>query len=300
MKVFISWSGELSHKVALSLRDWLPSVIQAVEPYVSSEDIDKGARWSTDISKELESSQYGILCVTKSNVDAPWLNFEAGALSKFFDKSRVSPFLFNVKRSEIKGPVLQFQSTVFEKEDVFKLVRGINDAQTEGRIIPERLQKIFDVWWPELEKKLTSLPVEAGAAAPTQPTPQTKKDAILEELLDLVRRQHLILNSPEKLLPLEYMQQVTRRPALEPDHPIWFDLGSTIFSLCEAAQVLRLKEPTVECIERVNVYAERVRDLFDFLSRRMGVRNALAADMRVRSRRRTLAPDITKSPDEGH
>ena len=82
MKVFISWSGNISLKVALIFRDWLPSVIQSIEPYVSSEDIDKGARWSTDIAKELENSTFGILCVTKENLEAPWLSFEAGALSK--------------------------------------------------------------------------------------------------------------------------------------------------------------------------------------------------------------------------
>lgn len=106
MKVFISWSGNKSHKVALVFREWLPSVIQSLEPYVSSEDIDKGARWSTDIAKELEDSTVGILCVTKENLHAPWLSFEAGALSKTMDKAYVTPFLFDIKRSEVNGPVL--------------------------------------------------------------------------------------------------------------------------------------------------------------------------------------------------
>ena len=75
MKVFISWSGTTSHKVAVLLRDWLPSVIQSIEPYVSSEDIDKGARWSTDIAGELHASTYGLICVTKNNTEAPWINF---------------------------------------------------------------------------------------------------------------------------------------------------------------------------------------------------------------------------------
>ena len=76
MKVFISWSGTKSNKIAMIFRQWLPSVIQSLVPYVSSEDIDKGARWSTDIATELEDSTFGILCVTKENLNAPWLCFE--------------------------------------------------------------------------------------------------------------------------------------------------------------------------------------------------------------------------------
>ena len=61
MKVFISWSGECSKKVALLFRDWLPTVIQAIDPFVSSEDIEKGARWNTDIAQELKESSFGLI-----------------------------------------------------------------------------------------------------------------------------------------------------------------------------------------------------------------------------------------------
>jgi 8-oxo-dGTP pyrophosphatase MutT (NUDIX family) len=154
MKVFLSWSGNRSHKVALTFRDWLPSVIQSLVPFVSSEDIDKGSRWGTDIAKELEDSTFGILCVTKHNINAPWLIFEAGALSKKLDKAFVCPFLFDIERSEVDGPISQFQSTIFEKDDIRKLVRALNKACSNDRLSDERLDKTFDRWYPDLEKQL--------------------------------------------------------------------------------------------------------------------------------------------------
>jgi hypothetical protein len=194
MKVFLSWSGELSHKVAVVFRDWLPSVIQTIEPYVSSEDIDKGARWSTDIAKELEDSSFGILCVTKDNIDTPWLNFEAGALSKTMDKSYVSPFLFDIKRSDVKGPILQFQSTVFDKDDIKKLIFTLNKACSENCLTEERLTKSFDLWYKPLEEQLKSIEI------PTNPSHEKKKnkthDEILEEILDLSRMNQKLLRNP--------------------------------------------------------------------------------------------------------
>lgn len=200
MKVFLSWSGETSHKVALVLREWLPSVIQSIVPYVSSEDIDKGARWSTDIASELADSSYGILCVTKDNLHAPWLTFEAGALSKTMDKSYVSPFLFNIKRSEVNGPILQFQSTIFDKDDIKKLLISLNKASTEGKLTDEKLEKALDVWYPDLENNLNTL----LSQKPKQEQGQTKEkeseslsNAILEEILDLSRVNQKLLRNPE-------------------------------------------------------------------------------------------------------
>ena len=199
MKVFLSWSGDLSHKVALTLRDWLPSVIQSIEPYVSSEDIDKGARWSTDIASELADSSYGILCVTKENLHAPWLTFEAGALSKTMDKSYVSPFLFDIKRSEVNGPILQFQSTVFEKDDVRKLLLSLNKADSGEQLTVERLEKALDVWYPDLEQQLNSLlQDQPSQVVRTEQEPQESfSNQILEEILDLSRVNQKLLRSPE-------------------------------------------------------------------------------------------------------
>ena len=201
MKVFISWSGDLSLKVAQTFREWLPSVIQSIEPYVSSEDIDKGARWSTDIAKELEDSTFGILCVTKDNIEAPWLSFEAGALSKTMEKAFVTPFLFDIKRSEVQGPILQFQSTVFEKEDIKKMIKTLNKACGDMSIQEARLDKAFDVWYPTLEESLNKIKGKKEAINSSEKQEKNSISAkILEEILDLSRDNQKLLRTPDERL----------------------------------------------------------------------------------------------------
>lgn len=211
MKVFISWSGNKSHRVALIFREWLPSVIQSLEPYVSSEDIDKGARWSTDIAKELANSSFGILCVTKENLEAPWLSFEAGALSKTMDKSFVTPFLFDIKRSEVNGPILQFQSTIFEKEDIKKLLQTLNKACGENGISETMLDKAFDVWYPTLESGLKDLhDVADDNQQEEKVETEEKHSAIIEEILELSRDNQKLLRNPDEKV-LDGIEEVKKR-----------------------------------------------------------------------------------------
>jgi hypothetical protein len=122
VKVFISWSGTTSRELAEALHAWLPSVIQSIEPWMSSADIDKGARWSADIAEELEECSIGLICLTPDNLEAPWIMFEAGALSKALDRAFVCPYLFNLNHADLKGPLVQFQSSKAEKEDTKKLM----------------------------------------------------------------------------------------------------------------------------------------------------------------------------------
>ena len=198
MKVFISWSGNTSHKIATVFRDWLPSVIQSIEPYVSSEDIDKGARWSTDIAKELENSTFGILCVTKENLHAPWLSFEAGALSKSMDKSFVTPFLFDIKRSEVNGPILQFQSTIFERADIKKLLQTLNKACGDNGLSDKMLDRAFDVWYPTLENELSMIREQTDQSDDTATNHEEEQpSAIIEEILELSRDNQKLLRNPD-------------------------------------------------------------------------------------------------------
>jgi hypothetical protein len=158
MKVFLCWSGDMSHKVAGALRDWLPFVIQSVKPFISSEDIDKGERWSDALAQELEDTSFGIICLTPYNINAPWINFEAGAISKAIDRTYVSPFLFRVDPTVIHGPLSQFQFTKYEKEDIFNLLSSINNRlATQDTLTHELLRSEFEVWWPKLQKTLDAV-----------------------------------------------------------------------------------------------------------------------------------------------
>lgn len=203
MKVFISWSGARSKNVALIFRDWLPTVIQALEPFVSSEDIEKGARWNTDIAQELKESTFGLICVTKDNLTSPWLNFEAGALSKTIENSYVAPLLFEVKPSDLKGsPISQFQATTFTREDMKRLVETLN-AATGNCLTAARLDKAFELCYPDLEKSITELK-ESSEGEETEESESSVSvhfdPNILEELLEMTRNtQRLLGNTDAKL-----------------------------------------------------------------------------------------------------
>lgn len=208
MKVFLSWSGELSHKVALAFRDWLPSVIQSIEPYVSSEDIDKGTRWSAEMAEQLEKSRYGIICVTKENVSKPWVNFEAGALSRSIEKSTVlpissavSPFLFDLNSSDLEGPLTQFQYVVNERGDIFKLISSVNNRVDVNQLPAEKLEKAFERWWPDLKDVLAKITNETPSSVGPK-TPPRRPEQILDELLELVRGQQRLMLSKDDVTSL--------------------------------------------------------------------------------------------------
>jgi hypothetical protein len=156
LKLFISWSGQQSHQIASFFRDWLPYIFSNIEPFVSAEDISKGARWSDDIAQKLYEADFGLICITKQNMHSPWLNFEAGALSKSItDKtnSKVCPFLMGIKPEELIGPLQQFQAVQYDKADIKHFIFSLNKCM-ENPIPEKRLSDMFENWWPKLYEQL--------------------------------------------------------------------------------------------------------------------------------------------------
>lgn len=211
MKVFVSWSGELSKKIAEELNRWIPCFIQSVEIFYSQEDIEKGERWNTKVLKELEETKYGIVCLTAENCTAPWINFESGALAKNIDESRVSTLLIDLQPSAIKGPLATFQATkLHDKDDFLKLIKSINN-NLEHPVEEKILITAFEAIW---EKFLTSVKKVIGNNK--QEEKQSGKEnkekydsQILEEVLQLVRQQTMVLSSPELLLPKNYLASIS-------------------------------------------------------------------------------------------
>jgi hypothetical protein len=186
MKVLISWSGERSRQVATVLRDWLPSVIQAIEPWMSEQDIDKGATWPIELFSQLEKTKAGVTVLTRENLPEPWLQFEAGALAKTIERTMVCTFLVGLKPTDVNGPLSLFQATEPTVVDVRRLMVALNrriaDEHDRGLSEPQ-LEKAFAMFWPQLETAVK----EIAATAPPAKRVRSTED-MLEEILASVRQ----------------------------------------------------------------------------------------------------------------
>ena len=201
MKIFLSWSGEKSKAIGLVLKDWLKDVIQQLDPWMSDEDIKKGVHWSPEIAKELKVGTVGIVCLTRENLNEPWILFEAGALSKAVEESYVCTFLYNLEKTDIQGPLAQFQATsALDKNDVRKLLHTLNGALKEGKLEKDRLDRIFDLNWNILDAKLKDIPVGEEISEPER-TSEEKINEILVTVRTIQQQQEERLPVPLKLQP---------------------------------------------------------------------------------------------------
>jgi hypothetical protein len=161
-------------------------VLHAVEPFVSAKDIRAGPRWQAEIARELDDTDFGLICVTKENQGAEWLNFEAGALAKSVNSSRVVPVAIDLSPADIANPLGQFQATKLTKEDIGEVLASMNEA-CPSPIDERNLRKATEKWWPDLQEELEKIESRDYGVDSVPSTPSRTDRELLEEVLDSVR-----------------------------------------------------------------------------------------------------------------
>lgn len=253
MRVFLSWSGAQSHALADGLRRWLPNVIQSIDPWLSSGDIEAGARWQDEIGANLEEASFGVLCLTRANLSAPWILFEAGAISKLRRTARVCTYLYGLRPAEVPFPLAMFQATTADRDSTYALVTALNQ-HVEKPLRPEFLRDAFDAWWPKLEQVLAGI---AMTETTEQAAPKRNERDMLQEIITHVREMRAERQAVLELLIRSHSS------------------GSTLTN-----------EQTVDLLKRGDL---AVTDLD--LARRLGLSHSTISRLRISKQRGLLNPE---------
>jgi hypothetical protein len=198
MDVFISWSGDRSRAVAELLKDWIPDVLQHVDTWMSP-DIEAGARWSREIDERLSNTDFGVSCLNRENLRAPWILFEAGALAKKVDEARMVPYLMDdLSPTDLEPPLGLFHAQPWTEQGTYQLIVSLNKS-LKKKLEPERLERIFGANWNRLEAGLREVP-DPDDLVPAKPRDPNQ---MLAEILESVRS---MSNKLDKTYELERRQ----------------------------------------------------------------------------------------------
>lgn len=154
MKIFLSWSGNKSKALAALFKDWIVCVVQNCDPWMSTQ-IEAGSQSNSIINENLNELNFGILFLTKYNKEAPWILYEAGALSKGLDKNRICPLLIDLDWSEVKGPLVQYNYVEPNKSGILNLVHSIHSSMksdTPQAIITRTFEPFWEIFKIKFDK----------------------------------------------------------------------------------------------------------------------------------------------------
>lgn len=212
MKVFVSWSGRRSRVVAEMLSEWIRCVLQASQPWISTQHIDKGAIWFSEISDQLRDTAAGIVCLTQENKNKPWILFETGALAKGLSANRVCTFLVDLTPTDIEDPLAQFNHTTPDQNSIWRLVNTLNSCLDSGRLDERILKQVFDIYWPKFELDFAAALEATPQEAPAAPR---SEDSILAEILANTRSlsgrvrelEHRVVTSPPPVISASFSKR---------------------------------------------------------------------------------------------
>lgn len=130
----------------------------------------------------------GIFCLTRDNLRAEWIHFEAGAVSKTKDARAYTILFDGLKPADIAPPLGQFQHTEFNESQMLALMKSLNKRLPEvglEALADDVLHDQFSLYWPSLQKDVAAVTTTAAAS-----TPNRSLDEKVDEILSIVRESH--------------------------------------------------------------------------------------------------------------
>lgn len=165
MQVYISWSGSVSYKIALRIRDLIRKVTPGLEVWISAEDILDGVRWSSDFTEILEEVTFGIICVDSSNHFSPWMQFELGAIAKSINKYNIRIFLHEVERSKLTEPFSLFPPFSLDKSEFKNLFDDFSAIFPKARIPRYEMIDRLNKNWVSFENDMGDIDLKSKEPA---------------------------------------------------------------------------------------------------------------------------------------
>jgi len=193
IQIFVSWSMPASRVTAERAHEFLRKLFPTFKFFISSENISSGQRWFDVVSDKLSKCTIGIIVVTRENITRPWIHYEAGALAKLVEKSRVMPLLCGLGPSAIaETPLSAFQASELSKAGIKRIADSIREhtdyAQSETDFVEH-----FEMLWARLGADLcavapgaddvSSKPISAKPKSPSQ----ADLSAQISQLTEIVR-----------------------------------------------------------------------------------------------------------------
>jgi hypothetical protein len=157
MRLFISWSGGRSHRLAVVLQQWLETHFSGhgISVFVSP-DIQKGSLWLPAVNAELQRADAGLVCLTARSLDSQWVLFEAGALSTAValrtGEARIFTYLLGVDPAALPSPLSVYQSTVATMEDTLRLINSLLGYLKLDQVGAGAFAPAWDDLWPKLQQ----------------------------------------------------------------------------------------------------------------------------------------------------
>jgi TIR domain len=157
MELFISWSGDRSHRLAVVLKEWLKTHFEdrGISAFVSS-DIAKGSLWLPEVNAKLQEADAGLVCLTTQSLNSDWVLFEAGALSTAVTlrkgEARIFTYLLDVDPKALPGPLSVYQSTVATMEDTLRLINSLLGYLDVRPVGVGEFKSAWDDLWSRLQQ----------------------------------------------------------------------------------------------------------------------------------------------------